>query len=155
MSAAEAMRPVEILLVEDNPGDVRLTREALKEAKVINNLTVLKDGVEALAFLRQQGPYGGAVIPHLILLDLNLPKKDGREVLAEIKADEKLKRIPVVVLTTSQDEQDVFKSYNLHANCYVTKPVDLEQFMTVVKSIEDFWLGIVMLPKNGAIRRQG
>ena len=141
--------------MEDNPGDVRLTREALKEAKVINNLTVLKDGVEALAFLRQQGPYGGAVIPHLILLDLNLPKKDGREVLAEIKADEKLKRIPVVVLTTSQDEQDVFKSYNLHANCYVTKPVDLEQFMTVVKSIEDFWLGIVMLPKNGAIRRQG
>ena len=155
MSAAEAMRPVEILLVEDNPGDVRLTKEALKEAKVINNLTVLKDGVEALAFLRQQAPYGGAVIPHLILLDLNLPKKDGREVLAEIKADEKLKRIPVVVLTTSQDEQDVFKSYNLHANCYVTKPVDLEQFMTVVKSIEDFWLGIVMLPKNGAIRRQG
>jgi len=155
MSAAEAMKPVEILLVEDNPGDVRLTREALKEAKVINNLTVLKDGVEALAFLRQQGPYGGAVIPHLILLDLNLPKKDGREVLAEIKTDEKLKRIPVVVLTTSQDEQDVFKSYNLHANCYVTKPVDLEQFMTVVKSIEDFWLGIVMLPKNGAIRRQG
>ena len=155
MTAAEPMKPVEILLVEDNPGDVRLTREALKEAKVINNLTVLKDGVEALAFLRQQGPYGGAVIPHLILLDLNLPKKDGREVLAEIKADEKLKRIPVVVLTTSQDEQDVFKSYNLHANCYVTKPVDLEQFMTVVKSIEDFWLGIVMLPKNGAIRRQG
>lgn len=155
MTAAEIMKPVEILLVEDNPGDVRLTKEALKEAKVINNLTVLKDGVEALAFLRQQGPYGGAVIPHLILLDLNLPKKDGREVLAEIKADEKLKRIPVVVLTTSQDEQDVFKSYNLHANCYVTKPVDLEQFMTVVKSIEDFWLGIVMLPKNGAIRRQG
>ena len=155
MSAAELMKPVEILLVEDNPGDVRLTKEALKEAKVINNLTVLKDGVEALAFLRQQGPYGAAVIPHLILLDLNLPKKDGREVLAEIKADEKLKRIPVVVLTTSQDEQDVFKSYNLHANCYVTKPVDLEQFMTVVKSIEDFWLGIVMLPKNGAIRRQG
>jgi len=155
MTAAEIMRPVEILLVEDNPGDVRLTKEALKEAKVINNLTVLKDGVEALAFLRQQGPYGAAVIPHLILLDLNLPKKDGREVLAEIKADEKLKRIPVVVLTTSQDEQDVFKSYNLHANCYVTKPVDLEQFMTVVKSIEDFWLGIVMLPKNGAIRRQG
>ena len=155
MTAAEILKPVEILLVEDNPGDVRLTKEALKEAKVINNLTVLKDGVEALAFLRQQGPYGAAVIPHLILLDLNLPKKDGREVLAEIKADEKLKRIPVVVLTTSQDEQDVFKSYNLHANCYVTKPVDLEQFMTVVKSIEDFWLGIVMLPKNGAIRRQG
>lgn len=155
MSVAELMKPVEILLVEDNPGDVRLTREALKEAKVINHLTVLKDGVEALAFLRHEGPYGDAATPHLILLDLNLPKKDGREVLAEIKADEKLKRIPVVVLTTSQDEQDVFKSYNLHANCYVTKPVDLEQFMTVVKSIEDFWLGIVMLPQNGAMRRQG
>ena len=154
MSVTELMKPVEILLVEDNPGDVRLTKEALKEAKVINNLTVLKDGVEALAFLRQQGTYVNAVTPHLILLDLNLPRKDGREVLAEIKADEKLKRIPVVVLTTSQDEQDVFKSYNLHANCYVTKPVDLEQFMTVVKSIEDFWLGIVMLPKNG-IRRHG
>ena len=151
MSVAEALKPVEILLVEDNPGDVRLTKEALKEAKVINNLTVLKDGVEALAFLRRQGRYDNAVVPHLILLDLNLPKKDGREVLAEIKADEQLKRIPVVVLTTSQDEQDVFKSYNLHANCYVTKPVDLEQFMTVVRSIEDFWLGIVMLPKNGVI----
>jgi CheY-like chemotaxis protein len=155
MSAAEALKPVEILLVEDNPGDVRLTKEALKEAKVINNLTVLKDGVEALAFLRRQGAYDNAITPHLILLDLNLPKKDGREVLAEIKADETLKRIPVVVLTTSQDEQDIFKSYNLHANCYVTKPVDLEQFMTVVKSIEDFWLGIVMLPKNGVLRREG
>ena len=153
MSAAEVVKPVEILLVEDNPGDVRLTKEALKEAKVINKLTVLKDGVEALAFLRHQGSYSNAISPHLILLDLNLPKKDGREVLAEIKADEKLKRIPVVVLTTSQDEQDIFKSYNLHANCYVTKPVDLEQFMTVVKSIEDFWLGIVMLPKNGINRR--
>jgi CheY-like chemotaxis protein len=155
MSVAEAMKPIEILLVEDNPGDVRLTKEALKEAKVINNLTVLKDGVEALAFLRQQGTYDNAATPHLILLDLNLPRKDGREVLAEIKADDKLKRIPVVVLTTSQDEQDIFKSYNLHANCYVTKPVDLEQFMTVVKSIEDFWLGIVMLPKNGFRRRNG
>ena len=152
MSVSELMKPVEILLVEDNPGDVRLTKEALKEAKVVNNLTVLKDGVEALAFLRQQGAYDHAVTPHLILLDLNLPRKDGREVLAEIKADEKLKRIPVVVLTTSQDEQDVFRSYNLHANCYVTKPVDLEQFMTVVKSIEDFWLGIVMLPASGSRR---
>jgi two-component system, chemotaxis family, response regulator Rcp1 len=155
MSVADFMKPVEILLVEDNPGDVRLTKEALKEAKVINNLTVLKDGVEALAFLRQQGMYDKAATPHLILLDLNLPRKDGREVLAEIKADDKLKRIPVVVLTTSQDEQDIYKSYNLHANCYVTKPVDLEQFMTVVKSIEDFWLGIVMLPKNGFRRRDG
>jgi two-component system, chemotaxis family, response regulator Rcp1 len=155
MSVSELMKPVEILLVEDNPGDVRLTKEALKEAKVINNLTVLKDGVEALAFLRREGTYDNAAPPHLILLDLNLPRKDGREVLAEIKADEKLKRIPVVVLTTSQDEQDVFKSYNLHANCYVTKPVDLEQFMTVVKSIEDFWLGIVMLPKQGMLPRLG
>jgi CheY-like chemotaxis protein len=149
MVVPDLVRPVEILLVEDNPGDVRLTREALKEAKVINHLTVLKDGVEALAFLRRQGSYADAARPHLILLDLNLPKKDGREVLAEIKADDKLKRIPVVVLTTSQDEQDVLKSYHLHANCYVTKPVDLEQFMTVVKSIEDFWLGIVVLPVNG------
>ena len=149
MVVPDLVRPVEILLVEDNPGDVRLTQEALKEAKVINHLTVLKDGVEALAFLRRQGPYADAARPHLILLDLNLPKKDGREVLAEIKADDKLKRIPVVVLTTSQDEQDVLKSYHLHANCYVTKPVDLEQFITVVKSIEDFWLGIVVLPKNG------
>ncbi len=149
MSVPELVRPVEILLVEDNPGDVRLTMEALKEAKVINHLTVLKDGVEALAFLRRQGQYAKAARPHLILLDLNLPKKDGREVLAEIKADDKLKRIPVVVLTTSQDEQDVLKSYHLHANCYITKPVDLEQFITVVKSIEGFWLGIVVLPKNG------
>ncbi|HWF61175.1 MAG TPA: response regulator [Nitrospira sp.] len=148
MVVPELVKPVEILLVEDNPGDVRLTKEALKEAKVINHLTVLKDGVEALTFLRREGQYANAPRPHLILLDLNLPKKDGREVLAEIKDDEKLKRIPVVVLTTSQNEQDVLKTYNLHANCYVTKPVDLEQFITVVKSIEDFWLGIVVLPKG-------
>lgn len=149
MIVSELVKPVEILLVEDNPADVRLTKEALKEAKVINHLTVLKDGAEALLFLRREGPYANAPRPHLILLDLNLPKKDGREVLAEIKDDEKLKRIPVVVLTTSQNEQDVLKTYNLHANCYVTKPVDLEQFITVVKTIEDFWLGIVVLPKNG------
>ena len=144
----ELVRPVEILLVEDNPGDVRLTMEALKEAKVINNLTVLKDGEEALTYLRRQGLYAQAKRPHLILLDLNLPRKDGREVLAQIKADEVLKRIPVVVLTTSQDEEDVLRSYNLHANCYITKPVDLEQFITVVRTIEDFWLGIVVLPVN-------
>jgi CheY-like chemotaxis protein len=149
MVVPDVVLPVEILLIEDNPGDVRLTMEALKEAKVINNLTVLKDGMEALAFLRREGPYAKAPRPHLILLDLNLPKKDGREVLAEVKADEALKRIPVVVLTTSEDEQDVLKSYNLHANCYVTKPVDLERFIKVVRSIEDFWLGIVMLPVNG------
>jgi Response regulator containing a CheY-like receiver domain and an HTH DNA-binding domain len=146
MVVPELVKPIEILLVEDNPGDVRLTIEALKEAKVINHLTVLKDGVEALTFLRRQGPYADAPRPHLIVLDLNLPKKDGREVLADIKADDCLKRIPVVVLTTSQDEQDVLKSYNLHANCYITKPVDLDQFIRVVRSIEDFWLGIVVLP---------
>jgi CheY-like chemotaxis protein len=146
MVVPDVVLPVEILLIEDNPGDVRLTMEALKEAKVINHLTVLKDGVEALAFLRRQGQYAKAPRPHLILLDLNLPKKDGREVLADIKADNTLKHIPIVVLTTSQDEQDVLKSYNLHANCYITKPVDLEQFIKVVRSIEDFWLGIVVLP---------
>lgn len=146
MVVPELVKPIEILLVEDNPGDVRLTIEALKEAKVINNLTVVKDGIEALAFLRRQGAYAAAPRPHLIVLDLNLPRKDGREVLADIKADDTLKRIPVVVLTTSQDEQDVLKSYNLHANCYITKPVDLDQFVRVVRSIEDFWLGIVVLP---------
>lgn len=146
MVVPELVKPIEILLVEDNPGDVRLTIEALKEAKVINNLTVVKDGIEALAFLRRQGAYAAAPRPHLIVLDLNLPRKDGREVLADIKADDNLKRIPVVVLTTSQDEQDVLKSYNLHANCYITKPVDLDQFVRVVRSIEDFWLGIVVLP---------
>ena len=146
MVVPELVKPIEILLVEDNPGDVRLTIEALKEAKVINHLTVLKDGVEALSFLRRQEPFVKAPRPHLIVLDLNLPKKDGREVLAAIKVDDSLKRIPVVVLTTSQDEQDVLRSYNLHANCYITKPVDLDQFIRVVRSIEDFWLGIVVLP---------
>lgn len=149
MSVSELVKPIEILLIEDNPGDVRLTMEALKETKVINKLTVMKNGIDAMAFLRREDPYANAARPHLILLDLNLPMKDGREVLAEIKADEGLRRIPVVILTTSQDEQDVVKSYNLHANCYITKPVDLDQFITVVKSIEDFWLGIVVLPKNG------
>jgi two-component system, chemotaxis family, response regulator Rcp1 len=140
------VRPIEVLLVEDNPGDIRLTKEALKEAKGLNTLTVVQDGVEALTCLRRQGQYANAKRPDLILLDLNLPKKDGREVLAEIKNDEALKFIPVVILTTSQDEQDVLKSYGLHANCYITKPVELEQFISVVKAIEDFWLGIVILP---------
>jgi CheY-like chemotaxis protein len=149
MQTSKNVRPVQILLVEDNPGDVRLTIEALKEAKVLNKLTVVKDGIEALSLLRRQGEHARAARPDLILLDLNLPKKDGREVLAEIKADDNLKHIPVVILTTSQDEQDVLKSYNLYANCYITKPVDLDQFIKVVKSIEDFWLGIVVLPKNG------
>ena len=141
-------RPIEILLVEDNPGDVRLTIEGLNEGKVHNNLHVAKDGVEALAFLRREGNYADAVRPDLILLDLNLPRKDGREVLADIKADPDLKTIPVVVLTTSRAEQDVLHSYQLQANCYITKPVDLEQFIHVVKSIEDFWLTVVTLPRK-------
>jgi two-component system, chemotaxis family, response regulator Rcp1 len=135
-----------ILLVEDNPGDVRLTREALKEGKILNELNVVEDGVEALAFLRREGRYAEAVRPDLILLDLNLPKKDGREVLQEIKGDGALKKIPVVVLTTSAAERDILKAYDLHANCYITKPVDLEQFIRVVQMIEDFWLTIVKLP---------
>ncbi len=141
-------RPVEILLVEDNPGDERLTREALKEGKVYSNLHWVKDGVEAMAFLRREGKYKDVPRPDIILLDLNLPKKDGREVLEEIKRDETLKRIPVVVLTTSKAEEDVLRTYNLHANCYVTKPVDLEKFIVVVKSIDVFWLTVVTLPPN-------
>ena len=139
-------RPVEILLVEDNPGDERLTREALKEGKVYSNLHWVKDGVEAMQFLRREGKYTDVPRPDIILLDLNLPKKDGREVLQDIKNDDKLKRIPVVVLTTSKAEEDVLRSYNLHANCYVTKPVDLEKFIVVVKSIDVFWLTVVTLP---------
>jgi CheY-like chemotaxis protein len=139
-------RPVEILLVEDSPSDTELTIEALKEAKVRNNLSVVEDGVEALAFLRRQGSYAKAPRPDLVLLDLNLPRKDGREVLAEIKADDELKSIPVVVLTTSRAEEDVCRAYKLHANCYVSKPVDFEQFLEVVKSIENFWLFLVTLP---------
>jgi two-component system, chemotaxis family, response regulator Rcp1 len=142
-------RPVEILMVEDNPGDVRLTREALKEGKIANNIHVARDGVEAMAFLRREGECASAPRPDLILLDLNLPRKDGREVLAEIKADSDLKRIPVVVLTTSKAEEDIIRAYNLHANCYITKPVDLDRFITIVRSIEDFWLTIVQLPPNG------
>jgi len=136
--------PIEILLVEDNPADVRLTQEALREGKVKNNLSVARDGEEALAFLRREG----APRPDLILLDLNLPRRDGREVLKEIKDDPQLRMIPVVVLTTSAAESDILKSYSLHANCYITKPVDLDQFITVVKSIDDFWLTIVRLPPD-------
>jgi chemotaxis family two-component system response regulator Rcp1 len=148
MSERTKGAPVEILLVEDNPADVRLTQEALKEGKVFNNLHWSKDGVEALEFLRRQGKHAGAPRPDIILLDLNLPKKDGREVLFEIKNDDQLKRIPVVILTTSKAEEDVLKTYNLHANCYVTKPVDLEQFIRVVRTIDQFWLTVVTLP-NG------
>ena len=143
---------IQVLLVEDNPGDVRLTKEALKEGKLLNQLTVVGDGVEALSFLRKEGIYANALQPELILLDLNLPKKDGREVLAEIKADPNLRRIPVVVLTTSSSEEDILKIYDLHANCYITKPVDLEQFMGVVKSIEDFWVSVVKLPSHEAAK---
>jgi CheY-like chemotaxis protein len=141
-------RPAELLLVEDNPGDVRLTIEALKEGKVINNLTVVKDGEEAIAVLRRQGQYADATRPDLILLDLNLPRKGGMEVLAEIKQDPDLRQIPVVVLTTSEAEQDILRTYDLHANCYIVKPVDLNQFMNVVQSIRNFWLAVVMLPPH-------
>ncbi len=148
MNRTERSKPVEILLVEDNPGDVRLTMEALKEGKVYNKLHVAPDGVAALAFMRREGRYAEAPRPDLILLDLNLPKKDGREVLEEIKNDPDLRRIPVVILTTSQAEQDILKSYNLHANCYITKPVDLEQFIHVIKTVDSFWLSIVKLPSE-------
>ncbi|MGA7951950.1 MAG: response regulator [Gloeobacterales cyanobacterium] len=142
------VKPIEILLVEDNPGDVRLSIEVLRDAKVHNHLNAVGDGVEALSFLRKEGKYADAPHPDLILLDLNLPKKDGREVLAEIKADDHLKRIPVVVLTTSQSEEDILKAYELHANCYISKPVNLDQFIKVVQSIEAFWLTIVKLPAD-------
>ena len=140
---------IDILLVEDNPGDARLARESLKDSKIRNNITVARDGIEAMEFLRHQGAHADAPRPDLILLDLNLPRKDGREVLAEIKADPEFKRIPVVILTISKDEEDVIKTYNLHANCFITKPIDLEQFLKVVKAIEDFWLTIVKLPPDG------
>jgi len=148
MNDAEMGRPIEILLAEDNPGDVRLTREALRDAKVRNNLSSVADGVETIAFLRREGPYANASRPDLILLDLNMPRMDGRQVLAVIKADPSFRRIPVVVLTTSQAEEDILRAYDLNANCYITKPVDLQQFLKVVRSIEDFWLTIVKLPRE-------
>lgn len=146
MSAQIARKPVEKLLVEDNPGDVRLMVEALLESKIANKVNVVNDGVEAMAFLRQEGKYGDAPRPDLILLDLNLPQKDGHEVLAEIKSDEKLKHIPVIVLTVSQAESDILNAYALNANCYIIKPVDYEDFINVVRAIEDFWLTVVKLP---------
>ena len=149
MTERKVSKPIDILLVEDNPGDVRLTREALKEGKVLNTMQVVGDGIEALAFLRHEGPYAKSPHPDIILLDLNLPKKDGREVLAEIKNDPNLRRIPVVILTTSKAEEDIIKSYDLHANCFITKPVDLDQFIKVVKSVEEFWFTIVRLPPDG------
>ncbi|MBD6616525.1 response regulator [Komarekiella sp. 'clone 1'] len=146
MSVKSAIMPIEVLLVEDNPGDAQLTRIALEDSKISIHLNVVEDGVEAMAFLRKQEKYATAAHPDIVLLDLNLPKKDGREVLAEIKTDINLKRIPVVVLTTSQAEEDILKAYNLAANCYITKPVDFDQFVKIVQSIENFWFAIVKLP---------
>lgn len=152
MSCAPLIKPVDILLVEDNPGDADLAREALEGGKINNQLFVVTDGEAAMDFLYKTGRFADAPRPDLILLDLNLPRKDGREVLADIKANQDLKSIPVVILTTSQSEEDVIKSYNLHANCYITKPIDLNQFIKVVRSIENFWLSIVVLPRNGGYR---
>ncbi|BAE51783.1 MULTISPECIES: response regulator [Paramagnetospirillum] len=146
MTLRSAPEAFEILLVEDNPGDARLAQEALKEGRMTSRLKVVVDGVEAMSFLRREGQYAGSPRPNLILLDLNLPRKDGRQVLAELKADEDLRRIPVVVLTTSQAEQDILRSYDLHANCYITKPVDLDRFISVVRSIEEYWCSVVTLP---------
>lgn len=142
------MQPIELLLVEDNPGDVRLTQEVLKDGKFLNRISVVDDGVSALRYLRREGKFRDAVRPDMVLLDLNLPGKDGREVLGEMKADPALRRIPVVILTTSNAEVDVLKSYDLYANCYIVKPLDLEQFVKVVRGIEDFWLSIVKLPSR-------
>lgn len=146
MHHSQLGRPIEILLVEDSPADVRLTQEAFKEGKIANCMHVVNDGDDALDFLHRRGGYADAVRPDIILLDLNLPRKDGREVLAELKQDEDLKRIPVVILTTSQAEEDIVRSYELHANCYITKPVELDAFLAVARSIEDFWLTVVKLP---------
>jgi two-component system, chemotaxis family, response regulator Rcp1 len=148
-------RPVEILLVEDNPADVRLTREAFKEARLTNHLSVVGDGMEALAFLRREGRFADAMRPDMILLDLNLPKKSGLEVLADVKVDDDLRATPVVILTTSQAEQDISRSYALYANCYITKPVGLDEFIDVVKSIEEFWLATVQLPPDDAAQSGG
>jgi len=146
MVKANSGEPIEILLVEDNPADIRLTQEGFRECKIQNNLHAVENGVEAMDYMRRQGAYDNAVEPDIILLDLNLPLKDGREVLAEVKADDHLKRIPVVVLTSSKAEEDIVKSYDLHANCYVSKPLDLDQFYKVVQAVENFWFTIVKLP---------
>jgi CheY-like chemotaxis protein len=148
MSLVPKGRPIEILLVDDDPGDTLITTEALQHSKVTNNLHSVANGEEALAYLRREDPYADAVRPDLVLLDLNLPRRDGREVLAEVKADDDLRRIPVVVLTTSQAEEDIVRSYDLHANAYVTKPVDFERFVQVVRSIDDFYFTIVRLPAS-------
>jgi two-component system, chemotaxis family, response regulator Rcp1 len=146
LTEAIGVTPIDILLVEDNPGDARLAQEALRDSKIHNVISVARDGVEAMQFLRKEERFAAAKTPDLVLLDLNLPRKDGREVLAEIKSDPVLRRIPVVILTTSRDEEDVVRTYDLHANCFITKPIDLSQFIRVVRSIENFWLSIVKLP---------
>ncbi len=148
MMESHGAQPIHVLLVEDSPGDIRLTQEALKDAKMHIRLDIARDGQEAMAFLMREGEYANAPRPDLILLDLNLPKKDGREVLKEIKEDLTLKVIPVVILTTSASEADILRSYSLHANCYITKPVSLDGFLTVVKSIDDFWMSVVKLPNR-------
>jgi chemotaxis family two-component system response regulator Rcp1 len=149
MTEQVSPKAIDILLVEDNPGDARLTREALKEGKILNTLHVARDGVEALAFLRHESKYATKPHPDIILLDLNLPRKDGRELLSDIKTDPNLRRIPVVILTTSKAEEDILMTYGLHANCYITKPVDLDQFISVIKAVEEFWFTIVKLPPDG------
>lgn len=146
MEMSAAVRPIEILLVEDNPGEARLTIEALKEGKVKNRLCHVRDGEEAMAYLRKEGKFADATRPDIILLDLNLPRKDGREVLAEVKSDDELKAIPVVILTISKAEEDILRTYRHHANCYITKPIDIDQFLKVMRTFEDFWLSIVKLP---------
>ena len=146
MSSADAARPIQILMVEDSLDDIDITMEALKDAKVSNNLEAVRDGVQAMAYLRRQGDFHDASRPDVILLDLNLPRKDGRQVLEEIKSDPDLQKIPVVVLTTSEADEDILRAYELHANCYITKPVDMEQFIKVVRTIEDFWFTVVRLP---------
>jgi CheY-like chemotaxis protein len=148
VSLRESRRTIEVLLIEDNPGDANLTKLALEESKICINLNVVQDGVEAIEYLRRKNVYAKVTIPDLILLDLNLPKKDGREVLAEIKADPIIKRIPVVVLTTSGAEEDILRAYNLFANCYITKPVDFDRFVKIVRSIEEFWFTVVKLPSE-------
>jgi two-component system, chemotaxis family, response regulator Rcp1 len=153
MNEHKPYRQIEVLLVEDNPGDVRLTIEAMKEGKVTNHISVAYDGIEAMEFLRREGRFTDSPRPDLILLDLNMPRKDGRQVLAEIKENPDLKSIPVVILTTSEAEQDIVKTYELHANCYVTKPVDLEQFVKIARLIEDFWFSVVKLPPNDSTQK--
>ena len=147
-----SIKPIEILLVEDNPGDARLTLEGFKDARIRNNITVVEDGIEAMAYLRHQGPYADVALPDLVLLDLNMPKKDGREVLADMKADEALKQIPVLVFTISTAEKDILEAYHLQASAFITKPIDLDEFIRVVKSMTEFWLTVVKLPHD--VRRQ-